>query len=606
MGKFTDLGVPVQRAAVFKSTLGPDGNGEMTRIYAVFTQNAAPVFLVQIDPYTGEARQFNAPLGTHPWGLTIGPDKCVYIGTAGDEKQGGLLLKFDPRDPDKGLVNLGKMAASETYVWALAAGEGDDCIYGCSYGNGKITSYNTKTGEMRDFGQMRPGQQYTRPIVVGKDGWVYTAAGTTDTDYIALDPRTGEHHSSRPAELSGTPVPELAKGGWGQFRKGTDGHAYQKDNGKWYRLVAGKAEAIADADLPPAQVLSLKDGRQLAGVAAEGVWTLRDPATGQQTSGEFTYKSEGMEAFVIGEGPDGCIYGSTMLPLWLFRTDPRTGKHEVLGNPTPGAGGELYSMMALDGKLWVFAYPNAVISCYDPSSPWEVGRSEDSNPREFGRMGDGHLRPRALILGPERKLYVGSYAPYGELGGAMGVFDPVEGKVIENYRNLVPNQSISALAYDPQSGLVFGGSDISGGGGTAPSEKRAVFFVWDPVEKKLEQTLPLSKDTNVSAMTVAEGKVFFVSRPSNELSVFDIQSGQIVGSYPIPYGAIVEVAMGLHTDGMIYALTRTGVVRIDPKTCEIVQMAKYEGRVRCGFVMNQDGIYFASGVHLVKWSWPEG
>ena len=132
------------------------------------------------------------------------------------------------------------------------------------------------------------------------------------------------------------------------------------------------------------------------------------------------------------------------------------------------------------------------------------------------------------------------------------------------------------------------------------------FFVWDPVEKKLEQTLPLSKDTNVSAMTVAEGKVFFVSRPSNELSVFDIQSGQIVGSYPIPYGAIVEVAMGLHTDGMIYALTRTGVVRIDPKTCEIVQMAKYEGRVRCGFVMNQDGIYFASGVHLVKWSWPEG
>jgi len=604
MGKFVDLGVPVQRAAVFKSSLGPDENGEMTRIYAVFTQNAAPVFLVQIDPFTGIARQFDAPLGTHPWGLAIGPDKCVYIGTAGDARQGGLLLKFDPRDPDKGLVNLGKMADSETYVWALAAGEGDESVYGCSYGNGKVTSYNTQTGEMTDFGQMREGQQYTRPIVVGKDGWVYTAAGTTDPDYIALDPRTGEHGSSRPEDIAGTPIPELAKGGWGRFRKGVDGHAYQQDNGKWYRLLAGKAEPIADAELPPAQVLSLKDGRQLAGVAPEGVWTLKDPETGETTRGEFEYRSAGMEAFVIGQGPDGCIYGSTMLPLWLFRTDPKTGQSEVLGNPSR-AGGELYSVLSLDGKLWMLAYPGSYVSSYDPGKPWNFGDGPEHNPRNFGSMGDGHLRPRALILGPEDKLYVGSFAPYGELGGAMGVFDPVEGKVTESTRHLIPNQSISALAYDEQSGLIFGGSDIAGGGGTKPSEKEAAFFVWDPQAKQLLQTVPLAGDTNVAAMTVAAGKVFFVTRPSNTLRVWDIATQALVGQYPIVHGGIVEICMGLHTDGMIYALTRNAVIRIDPGSCEIAKMADYEAGVRCGWVMNEDGITFASGVHLVRWEWPQ-
>lgn len=604
MGKFVDLGVPVTRAGVFQRGVGPDAEGKLNKLYAVFTQNAAPVFLVQIDPATGESRQFDAPIGTHPWGFVIGPDNCVYIGTAGDDVCGGLLLKFDPADPERGLVNLGKMAQSESYIWSLAAGEGDDCIYGTTYGNGKVVSYDTRTGQMRDYGQLRPGQQYSRPVVVGKDGWVYTAVGMTEPDYIALDPRTGEHHSSRPPELQGAPVPELAQGGWAKLRKGTDGHAYQQDNGRWYRLIGGRGEPVADDEVPPAKVLRLDDGRELLWISPEAYWVVKDPVTGVETRNTFEYAGAGMEPFVLGEGPDGCIYGSTMLPLWLFRTDPRTGEHEVLGNPSR-SGGELYSMIALDGKLWTFGYPEAYVSSYAPELPWDFGDSPEHNPRNFGKMGDGHLRPRALILGPERKLYVGSFAPYGELGGAMGVFDPVAGEVVENYRNLILNQSISALAYDPVSGLVFGGSDIAGGGGTAPKVPEAVFFIWDPVAKRLlHQTPPVSGDTNVAAMTVADGKVFMVSRPSNTLSAWDIAGKVMMAHRPIPFGGIVEVSMGRHTDGMVYALTRQGVIQIDPRTCDVTQVGKYEEGVSCGWVMNEDGIYFASGVHLVRWEWP--
>ena len=77
-----------------------------------------------------------------------------------------------------------------------------------------------------------------------------------------------------------------------------------------------------------------------------------------------------------------------------------------------------------------------------------------------------------MIYGPDRLIYVGSIPPYGELGGAMAVWDPKQNKVIENYRDLVKNQSIVALAYEPPSGLIFGGSGNYGGGGTNPARRR--------------------------------------------------------------------------------------------------------------------------------------
>jgi len=294
-----------------------------------------------------------------------------------------------------------------------------------------------------------------------------------------------------------------------------------------------------------------------------------------------------------------------MLPLWLFRTDPRTGAHEVLGNPSK-SGGELYSFLTLDGLLWTFGYPNAYVSSYDPTRPWSFGDAPENNPRNFGAMGDGHLRPRAVILGPQRQIYVGSYAPYGELGGAMGVFDPATGKVTENYRNLIPNQSICALAHDEASGLVFGGTSTAGGGGTQPTEKEAVFFAWDPVQKKLvNQCVAVAGDTTTPAMVVANGKVFIVTRPSNTLSVYDIASATMIDHRPIAHGPLVEICLGLHSDGMIYGMTNQAIIRIDPATHEISRLATWDKGVRCGWVMNEDGIYFASGVHLIRWEWPE-
>src|SRR2546422_11569108 len=113
----------------------------------------------------------------------------------------------------------------------------------------------------------------------------------------------------------------------------------------------------------------------------------------------------------------------------------------------------------------------------DPAKPfWKFGSGANCNPITFGGIGDGHLRPRAMIRGPGNLLYIGSEPPYGQLGGALGVWDPRQNRTIENYRHIVTNQSIVSLAWEPKSGLIFGGSAPVGGGGTPARGNEARVF----------------------------------------------------------------------------------------------------------------------------------
>ena len=82
-------------------------------------------------------------------------------------------------------------------------------------------------------------------------------------------------------------------------------------------------------------------------------------------------------------------------------------------------------MLEEAGKLYLCYYGGAMMNLYDPAKPfWKFGTGADCNPISFGGVGDGHLRPRAMIRGPGGLIYIGSEPPYGQLGGALGVWDP--------------------------------------------------------------------------------------------------------------------------------------------------------------------------------------
>src|ERR1051325_6278416 len=97
-GRFESLGIPVRVGGLMGCVVGPNGRGGEA-LYFNFNQISGKLFLVQVDPDTGQARQFNSPDGPGAWALITGPDGKIYLGTW----DGALVLRFDPEQPDTGI-----------------------------------------------------------------------------------------------------------------------------------------------------------------------------------------------------------------------------------------------------------------------------------------------------------------------------------------------------------------------------------------------------------------------------------------------------------------------------------------------------------------------
>src|ERR1044071_4245257 len=61
-GRFESLGVPVRVGGLMGCIVGPNGHGGEA-LYFNFNQISGKLFLVQVDPDTGEAHQFDSPQG---------------------------------------------------------------------------------------------------------------------------------------------------------------------------------------------------------------------------------------------------------------------------------------------------------------------------------------------------------------------------------------------------------------------------------------------------------------------------------------------------------------------------------------------------------------
>ncbi len=579
-GKFERLGIPVRKGGLMGCIVGPDGKGGEA-LYFNFNQLSGLLFLVQVNPETGEARQFNASQGPGAWALLAGPDQKIYLGTW----DGALILRFDPAQPDKGLQVVGKPSATEDYLWQFDTGN-DGKMYACTYPNAKLVSYDPATGVMQDLGRMHPTEMYARSLAVGPNGKVYVGIGTEKGDLVVYDPATQKHRSILPEGLKG------AKG-WstvGVSRR-TDGQVYAEFGPNLMRLEDETATIVqSGAERSP---LKLKDGREVAAFG-RGTFSIKDPTTGKIVERTFKYEGAGDHIFMVGLGPSNCVYGSTAMPLEVFRYEPVTGTSVHLGAMP---GGEVYSMMEHEKKLYLCYYGGAVMNLYDPAkSFWKFGATADCNPVSFGGVGDGHLRPRAMIRGPGQLLYIGSEPAYGELGGALAAWDPRQNLTVENYRNLVTNQSIASLAWEPASGLIFGGSGNYGGGGTRPTEKEAKFFAFNPKQKqKVFETALVPNANKYSATFAANGRVF--TTVGDKMFVFDPKNMNVMKAISLP-AAQLDISLGENEKGRLIGLTSTGVYEVDPVKAELVSSQNAPVPIKCGFALTDGAVYFGSKAEL--------
>src|ERR1051326_6656865 len=582
--RFESLGIPVRAGGLMGCIVGPNGKGGEA-LYFNFNQISGLLFLVQVDPDTGEARQFKPPQGPGAWALLAGPDDKIYLGTW----DGALILRFDPKQPDRGLEVVGKPSATEDYLWQFDNAR-DGALYACTYPNAKLVRFDPQSGGMQDLGRMHLTEMYARSVAVGPTGKVYVGIGTEKGDLVVFDPTSGRHRSILPEGLPGR-----KGGGTVAVSRRADGQVYAEFGPTLMRLDDETAVIVErGAERPP---LKLRDGREVTAFG-RGTFSLKDPQTGQVAERTFKYAGAGDHIFMLGVGPSNCVYGSTAMPLEVFRFDPRSGASEHLGAMP---GGEVYSMLEHEQKLYLCYYGGAVMNLYDPAKAfWRFGTGADCNPISFGGVGDGHLRPRAMIRGPKGLIYIGSEPPYGQLGGALAAWDPKVNKTIENYRHLVTNQSIVSLAWEPGSRLIFGGSGNFGGGGTRPAEKEALFFAFDPEQKrKVFEAALVPGAVQYPATFAARGKV--VTAAGDKLLAFDPQTMKVVRILALP-GGQVDIALARHRSGKLVGLTSKGVYFVDPDRAELVYTVNAPLPVNCGFALVDDAVYFGSKAELWRYS----
>ena len=580
-----DLGMPVRDAILWTSFVGPGKTGEMDTIYLSFGQYDAPLFLLAVNPDTGQMRQFNGPLSSEmgSWGFTIDHENRIYLGSY----YSAHLLRFDPKTEK--WDDLGRPGGeSESFICKLTTGR-DGKIWGGTFPSAKLFSYDPQTGVTQDYGRMDPDQFYCYPTA-GEDGLIYCSIQFEKMDIVIFDP------------VKKVKKPLLAaegrKPGRVNLYLGKDGMIYSHfvSSDQWFRVEdAERLIGVPRSDVPLIP-RALPDGRDFSSMGND-ILRIKNPATQEEKEIQIRYEAAGAYIFLLGNGPDAKIYGSSMLPLRLFAYDPRDHSLVNLGKASH-ATGEIYSMSSLKDKLYLCSYPEARLSVYDPSKPVRFGDSEDSNPRDIGSMGAELYRPRAMISGPHGNVYIGGYPDYGLLGGAIGVYDPEKNEK-RIYRHIITNQSIASLSYIGRLDLIAAGSSVRGGTGTRAVEKEAKLMLWDPKEeKKIFEITPVpGAKTVLSLATAVDGLVYGITN-DEKVFVFDPGKREITKVFDLGFKEPREISLQLGPDLRLYGLAKDAIFSIDPRNDHVSLVVVPPVPIDSGMAMVGRKIYYGSGAAL--------
>ena len=531
--------------------------------------------------------------------MITGPDGKIYLGTL----PGAHFYCLDPKAGT--LIDLGRPSATESYIWAVTVGS-DGKLYGATYPSAKLVRYDPKTGKLEDLGRVDPVEEYAHYVAGSDDGFMYLGIGASKANIAAYRISTGEHREIAP-ERSQTV-------GQGVVFRGRDGKVYGYAGNDWYRMDGWNAIPIERGTAaPPVQQNALSDGRTLD--VTTNIVRITNPKSGAVTERPFDYRGNEVNLFRVGLGPDGAVYGSGVLPGDLVRLNARSRRFDILGRV---AGGELYALLPLNGRLLMAGYSSlAPLMSYDPSKPFHPGDGADGNPAliHFAGEDDG-WRPQAEIEGPDGQVYIGAVAGYGSLGGPLTIWNVANGTV-ETHWQLVHDQSVVTLT--ATGGLIVGGTTVIGGGGSHPTEREAKLFIWDTKAKqKVFETVPVSGATALNDLVAVKGRVFGIADgaavvfdpakdqgtrrvPGGTLFVFEPATHAVSHLTPLDFGTIYNSA-AVGPDGKIWGLSSNGIFQIDTESCRVSLAAMAPEPITGGFAMDSTGIYYASGPSLYRYT----
>ncbi|GAA4288047.1 tachylectin-related carbohydrate-binding protein [Georgenia daeguensis] len=637
----TDLGPAFYspNARIAETDVLADG----TPVAYVFS-DGQPVSLNVVDLRTGELLDSHDMTGySVASAIEVAEDDTVYFSVRAPND--GSLWSYDPQD--RQVEKLASRIAGEALLRNFVID--GNTLYGSTYPNAKVYSYDLTTGEVRDYGSVTDDGDYAWGFDL-VDGELWVGTGTTP-HLFRLDPVTGERvevplppavaeeadfitrveqHgdlvliSYSPAGEDNTAVYDLTTGQWldpfaevtGQWSETElDGrmfytsasgvHAFDlatrttQDIGWAAGPLAAELEGTNDLSLLPIGTAELP-GQALVGVRVDGrVWRY-DPATG--TGDVLTPGIKGAPATVhsVGHGADGDIYFGAYLSAGVMaRVDTDAGTVEQLTGPK-----QADSIVAHHNRTVVGSYPGADFHVAKPNEPWEWG----TNPSfllGLGRSGTyGQDRPLTMVSAGGR-VAAGTVPNYGELGGALTFFNTDSGRS-DVFRNVVQDQSVVALAY--RDGLVIGGTSIHGGLSSTPTQTQAELFVWDAEEDRLVTSQVVVEGAEVIHALAfdADGRLWGLAG-NGVLFEYDLTTNEVVRRVQTParagntWGRLSELY--LHPDGRLYGNADGRLFRFDPDTERFTTLIT--GSARNSAVAPDGSIYFADETNVYRLH-PEG
>lgn len=586
VGSFSAIG------GLLASIVAPGTGTGKERLYASFSYGAGSLDVLSIDPDTGSADVFHSPVAgeSSAWNLAVGPNGNVFLGTVPTAH----LMELDEKRHQ--LTDLGRPSAAETYIWDLTFGS-DNRLYGATYPRCKLVRYDPVTRKLEDLGRMDPTEQYAHFIVASSDGFLYLGVGSSKANIAAYNIKTGQHREILPVDAQ---TPAMAK----VFR-GVDGNLYGMVGTREFRLTDWTATEVDPGHTIAAAPRNvLRDGRTLDLSSNLGNLTLTvtNARTGEKVEKEVSYHGEGMQLMRICFGPDGALYGSTAVPMDLFKAD-------IVGHHIDGLGylgaGEVYSFLSHGGKLLMASYAGpATLMSYSPGGlfkPLAVTGNPILVPLKPGNEG---WRPMTMIDGPDGNVYVGSVAGYGLLNSPLIEWN-TENNSTQQFNDIVKDESIISLASWHE--VLIGGTSATGGEGSHATQTEARLFIWDPKTKTKEfDIVPVPGAPSITDLIAApNGAIYGIGGDlhvnSATLFVFDPEHRKIITSEKLPFSSPIYNSVALGPDGRIWGLAEEGIFAIDTRSNKVEIVARPPAKIGGGFALRDGSIYFFSGSTIYRY-----
>ena len=499
----------------------------------------------------------NNDIASH--GAALGADGDIYI----MPYQTARAYRFDTES--RTFEQLPTDVAEGEYTWD-AFGGSKGCIYFGTYPNAIFGEFNPESGAWTLWPQLVPDTKYVTGFSEDEDGRIRFKAWGPDEVWMTFDPESREFADASapaPSAQSTAVVPEGEASIDTTVCAGNRRFGVGLLAGRFWEMPDGEApRLLGDTGFPaePRWWLQATDA-EVFGVSYYGGLFRYDLDTGAFTTGQLDNRAAAGNSIMFVETvtPD-CVIGANYSQQNLFRVNPETGEIVESDCVVARVSGEPMCAVGFGGKAYVGIYVQSIISVYDPQQSFAFR----TNPRELIELGSTYdqTRPRAAVT-DGRLVYITSDSAYNKLGGALVVIDP-ETETIDVYHHLIQDQNLPTLAYDPSTGLLWGGTDRWGQMRShPPTQESALIYAFDPKTRTVTDRLTLWPGADVVTVHGISADGVLIASCNGELALVDTQRRELLCKGPVIANLKGKARRG--TDGYLHMLGDGVLYRWDVK-----------------------------------------